>query len=80
VEAVQAVWVGHATVLVQLEGFSFITDPLLSMRCSPVQFAGPKRVVPAALQADDPHLPHLDFVLLSRRCCCCRGCRGLCTD
>jgi L-ascorbate metabolism protein UlaG (beta-lactamase superfamily) len=64
-DAVQAVWVGHATVLVQLEGFTFITDPVLSMRCSPVQFAGPIRVVPAALQAEDPQLPALDFVLLS---------------
>lgn len=42
-EAVQAVWVGHASVLVQMEGVSFMTDPVLSQRCSPVQFMGPKR-------------------------------------
>jgi L-ascorbate metabolism protein UlaG (beta-lactamase superfamily) len=37
------VWVGHATVLVQMEGVAFITDPLFSQRCSPVQFMGPQR-------------------------------------
>lgn len=42
-DAVQAVWVGHATVLCQMEGVSFITDPLFSQRCSPVQFMGPQR-------------------------------------
>ena len=36
-------WVGHATVLVQMEGVTFITDPLFSQRCSPVQFMGPQR-------------------------------------
>jgi N-acyl-phosphatidylethanolamine-hydrolysing phospholipase D len=41
--AIQALWVGHATVLVQMEGLTFITDPLFSQRCSPVQFMGPQR-------------------------------------
>lgn len=33
----QACWVGHATLLVQLEGVTFLTDPVFSQRCSPVQ-------------------------------------------
>ena len=40
---VQAAWVGHASVLVQMEGVTFITDPVLSQRASPIQFVGPKR-------------------------------------
>lgn len=42
-DSIQAMWVGHATVLVQLEGVTFITDPLFSQRSSPVQFMGPRR-------------------------------------
>ena len=40
--AVQALWVGHSTFLVQMEGLTFMTDPVFSQRCSPVQWAGPK--------------------------------------
>jgi N-acyl-phosphatidylethanolamine-hydrolysing phospholipase D len=46
-DAIQAMWIGHATSLVQMEGVTFITDPLFSQRASPVQFLGPRRwVVP----------------------------------
>lgn len=43
-DAVQVTWVGHATLLVQMEGFTFLTDPVFSQRCSPVQWAGPRCV------------------------------------
>ena len=29
----QATWVGHSTLLVQLEGLTFLTDPIFSQRC-----------------------------------------------
>ncbi|KAG2486110.1 hypothetical protein HYH03_015205 [Edaphochlamys debaryana] len=64
-DAIQAVWVGHATVLVQMGGATFLTDPVFSERCSPTQLYGPKRVAPPALTAADPLLTRLDFVLLS---------------
>mmetsp|Transcript_37707 Transcript_37707/g.95348 ORF Transcript_37707/g.95348 Transcript_37707/m.95348 type:complete len:471 (-) Transcript_37707:601-2013(-) len=64
-DAIQAVWAGHATVLVQQGGLAYITDPVFSERCSAVQWAGPKRLVPPAFHLDAPRLPHLDFVLLS---------------
>lgn len=63
--AVQALWIGHASLLIQMEGLTFLTDPIFSDRCSPFQFAGPKRVVPPAIEPDDPNLPHIDFVLIS---------------
>jgi L-ascorbate metabolism protein UlaG (beta-lactamase superfamily) len=56
-------WVGHATVLLHVGGRYVITDPQFSERASPVSFAGPKRVVPAAPSIDK--LPHIDAVLIS---------------
>jgi L-ascorbate metabolism protein UlaG (beta-lactamase superfamily) len=35
-------WLGHASALVQMEGVTFLTDPVLALRCSPLSFAGPK--------------------------------------
>lgn len=35
--AVQALWSGHASLLVQMGGVTFLTDPVLSERCSAVQ-------------------------------------------
>jgi N-acyl-phosphatidylethanolamine-hydrolysing phospholipase D len=61
--AVQATWIGHATVLVQMHGFNVLTDPVFSHRCSPVQFAGPARMAPASCTVAE--LPRLDAVLLS---------------
>lgn len=48
-----------------MDGVTFLTDPVLSERASPVQFAGPRRVVPPAIAPEDPRLPALDFVLIS---------------
>lgn len=59
----QAVWIGHSTVIVSIDGVSVITDPVFSDRASPVSFAGPKRVVPPALTADD--LPDIEAVIIS---------------
>lgn len=64
-DAVQAMWVGHATCLVQMEGATFITDPVFSERASPVRWAGPKRLVPVPFEIEDPRVPDIDFVLLS---------------
>lgn len=36
-------WLGHATVLVEIDGLNILTDPIFSQRASPVQFMGPKR-------------------------------------
>jgi N-acyl-phosphatidylethanolamine-hydrolysing phospholipase D len=58
-----ATWIGHASVLVTMDGVRFAVDPIFSHRCSPVQFAGPPRLVPPGVSLDD--LPPLDFVLLS---------------
>jgi N-acyl-phosphatidylethanolamine-hydrolysing phospholipase D len=56
-------WVGHSTILVQMDGVSFLTDPQWSERASPFSFAGPRRVVPPGLRFED--LPPIDFVVVS---------------
>ena len=61
--ALKATWVGHSTVLLQTAGLNILTDPFLSSRASPVPFAGPRRVQPAALTAET--LPPIDLILLS---------------
>lgn len=55
--------VGHATLLVQADGLNLLTDPVWSERCSPLPFAGPRRVNPPGIAFDD--LPPIDVVLLS---------------
>jgi N-acyl-phosphatidylethanolamine-hydrolysing phospholipase D len=44
-------------------GLNILTDPIWSERASPVQFAGPRRWVPAAVDFD--RLPPIDAVILS---------------
>jgi N-acyl-phosphatidylethanolamine-hydrolysing phospholipase D len=58
-----ATWIGHAAFLVQLAGLNVLVDPHFSERASPVQFAGPKRIVP--LPIDIPELPKIDVVLIT---------------
>jgi N-acyl-phosphatidylethanolamine-hydrolysing phospholipase D len=56
-------WVGHSTLLVQLDGVNLLTDPHWSDRASPVSFAGPRRVTPPGLRLED--LPPIHLVLIS---------------
>ena len=55
--------VNHSTVLIQADGLNLLTDPIWSARCSPVSWAGPKRVRAPGLRFAD--LPPIDVVLLS---------------
>ncbi|USI71491.1 MBL fold metallo-hydrolase [Sphingomonas morindae] len=55
--------VGHATLLIQVDGLNLLTDPVWSARASPFRFAGPKRVTAPGIAFDD--LPPIDAVLLS---------------
>jgi len=56
-------WVGHSTCLVQAGAINILTDPVWSERASPVQWAGPRRLVPAAVPL--AALPPIDLVLIS---------------
>lgn len=63
VDDLRVTMVGHATLLIQVAGRNILTDPVWSDRCSPVSFAGPKRVTAPGIAFDD--LPRIDAVLLS---------------
>ena len=56
-------WVGHSSLLIQLNGLNLLTDPMWSERASPVQFAGPRRWVAPGIPFED--LPPLDIILQS---------------
>lgn len=65
-KGLHAAWLGHSTVLVKIDGFTFITDPVFSTRAGlnlgPVTL-GVKRRIEAAL--DLAGLPRIDLILLS---------------
>ena len=61
--AAQATWLGHAAMLLQVEGWNVLADPIFSERCSMSQRVGPKRVRPSPVQAED--LPPVDVVVIS---------------
>lgn len=56
-------WLGHSTILIEIDGHRFLTDPVWSERVGPVSFAGPKRWFPPLIAIKD--LPALDAVVLS---------------
>ena len=56
-------WVGHATVLVQMNGVNVLTDPQWGERASPVSWGGPRRLSAPGLAFED--LPRIDVVLIS---------------
>lgn len=58
-----ATWIGHSTYYLRWQGLGVLTDPIFSMRASPVPFAGPKRVTPPGRSLDS--LPGVDLVLIS---------------
>lgn len=59
----RATWLGHSTVLIEIDGVRVLTDPVWGPRASPSRIAGPKRFqpVPVALKA----LPPVDVVIVS---------------
>lgn len=56
-------WLGHASVLMQLDGKYILTDPVLYGRASPFSWLGPKRFFNSPIAYAD--FPELDVILLS---------------
>lgn len=56
-------WLGHSTVLVEIDGVRLLTDPVWGLRASPVSFAGPKRFHPNPVGLGE--LGRIDAILLS---------------
>lgn len=56
-------WLGHSTLLLEIDGGRFLTDPIWSDRASPSTLIGPLRFHPPPLPLDS--LGELDAVLIS---------------
>ncbi|GAA3009368.1 MBL fold metallo-hydrolase [Streptomyces fulvorobeus] len=72
VTGLRLTWMGHSSVLAEIDGRRVLFDPVWGERCSPFAFAGPKRLhpVPVPLAALGPvdvvvishdHYDHLDL-------------------
>jgi N-acyl-phosphatidylethanolamine-hydrolysing phospholipase D len=63
-QASTVTWVGHSTLLVQLDGVNVLTDPTWSLRVGPWSGTlGVRRFTPPGIAFDD--LPPIDLVLIS---------------
>ncbi|MFI1761098.1 MBL fold metallo-hydrolase [Streptomyces sp. NPDC020800] len=71
-DGLRVTWMGHSSVLAEIDGHRVLFDPVWGERCSPFPFAGPKRLhpVPLPLAALGPvdvvvishdHYDHLDL-------------------
>ncbi|MEM6296541.1 MAG: MBL fold metallo-hydrolase [Myxococcota bacterium] len=61
--AVAVTFINHATVLLEFEGVTVLTDPVWSQRVGPGSFAGPKRARDPGVAFED--LPAIDVVVIS---------------
>jgi L-ascorbate metabolism protein UlaG (beta-lactamase superfamily) len=59
----RATWLGHSTVLVEIDGARILTDPVWGPRASPTRLVGPKRFQPVPVTLDE--LPPLDAIVIS---------------
>jgi L-ascorbate metabolism protein UlaG (beta-lactamase superfamily) len=56
-------WLGHSTLLVEVDGYRILTDPVWGERVSPLSAVGPKRWYEPLLSLGE--LPRLDAVVIS---------------
>lgn len=59
----RATWLGHSTVLLEVDGLRVLTDPVWSERISPFGVAAPRRFQPVPIPVTD--VPELDAIVIS---------------
>src|SRR5262245_18490743 len=59
----RATWLGHSTVLVEIDGVRVLTDPVWGPRASPSRHVGPKRFQPVPVRLRE--MPPIDLVVVS---------------
>jgi L-ascorbate metabolism protein UlaG (beta-lactamase superfamily) len=59
----RATWLGHSTVLIEIDGVRLLTDPVWGTRASPSSLVGPKRFQPVPVPLRT--MPQVDAVLVS---------------
>ncbi len=63
VDSLRVTWLGHSTLLIELEGVRVLVDPVWGERASPSSLFGPKRFYAPPLDMAD--LPPLDAIVIS---------------
>jgi L-ascorbate metabolism protein UlaG (beta-lactamase superfamily) len=63
VSGLRVTWMGHSSMLVEIDGARVLIDPVWDERASPMQWSGPKRFFAPTLRLEE--LPELDAVLIS---------------
>ncbi|QCB48128.1 MBL fold metallo-hydrolase [Hydrogenophaga sp. PAMC20947] len=63
ISGLRATWLGHSTVLLEMDGCRVLTDPVWGTRASPFRLLGPKRFQPVPLRLRD--VPDVDVVVIS---------------
>ncbi|TQM28884.1 L-ascorbate metabolism protein UlaG (beta-lactamase superfamily) [Nocardia bhagyanarayanae] len=56
-------WYGHASALIEVDGYRILTDPVWSERVSPSPLIGPARLHPVPVPLEE--LPQVDAVIIS---------------
>ncbi len=59
----RTIWLGHSSVLIEIDGIRLLIDPVFSKVVSPVSFLGPKRFHSLPITLTD--LPKIDAVIIS---------------
>ncbi|EMY14553.1 beta-lactamase domain protein [Leptospira weilii str. Ecochallenge] len=59
----RAIWLGHASVLVEIDEVRILTDPVFSNKVSPFESVGPERFFPPPISLEN--LPSIDAVVIS---------------
>ena len=62
-EKLKVLWLGHSSVLIELDGLRLLIDPVLGRRASPIPWAGVRRLHETPIVISN--IPHIDLVLLS---------------
>jgi L-ascorbate metabolism protein UlaG (beta-lactamase superfamily) len=63
VSGLRVTWMGHSSMLVEIDGAKVLVDPVWDERASPTRWAGPRRFYAAPVRLED--LPEVDVVLVS---------------
>lgn len=63
-DEVKICWLGHSTLLIEIDGKVILTDPVFSQRVSPFQFIGTK-AFPYSENYTIKSLPEIDLILIS---------------
>lgn len=62
-EQLRVTWLGHSSMLIEIDGRMVLTDPVFGPRAAPVSWMGPKRFHPVPVEPES--LPDLDVIIVS---------------